>query len=156
MKLFLLIILLSSSLFSHKILLNLIDNEDGTIIIEGAFDTGGTAAGALIKVESLLSSKILFEKRLPNESELIFKIPDEPYKVILAGGKGHEVIQVGPAPLLGFTKKAKINISVNKKVSKRTNTLTILWSICICLLSLILFFWLRNTKKLILLLKHSK
>lgn len=154
MKFLFLSILLTASLFSHKLVLNLEDNEDGSIQVLGAFDTGESAAGALIKVESLLTGALLFEKRLPDESEMQVKIPLEPYKVIIAGGNGHRVEKKGPAPLKGFTKKVQRKTMINKKVSKSTNTLAILWSICILILSLILYFWIKNTKELILLLKN--
>lgn len=154
MKIILLVIALGSLLFSHKLILNLENNEDGTIQVIGAFDTGQSAAGALIQVESLLSGLLLFEKRLPDESELQLKIPLEPYKVIISGGNGHKFEKEGFAPVQGFTKKSKIKI-MKKKVYKSSNTLTILWSICIFILSLILYFWIKNTQKLIYLLKNK-
>ena len=48
MKFILMIILCASSLFSHTLLLNIVDNKDGSIQIEAAFNTGQTAAGALV------------------------------------------------------------------------------------------------------------
>lgn len=155
MKFILMIILCTSSLFSHTLLLNLIDNEDGTIQIEAAFNTGQTAAGALVKVESLFSGKLLFQQRLPDESELKFKIPFEPYAVILDGGRGHKIVKNGPAPLGGFKKEIKSKVILNKSVSKNNNVLPILWTICMILLFLILVFWIRNTNKLMYLLKNS-
>lgn len=154
MKFIFFIILLTSSVLSHRVILNVIDNEDGSIQVIGGFDTGETATGALIKIESLISGKILEKKRLPDESELKFKIPNEPYKVLLAAGRGHDVSKVGPEPLGGFTKELKAKIMTSNKTLKKTNTLTILWSICALFLSLILFFWIRNTNKLILSLKN--
>lgn len=154
MKIILLVIALVSVLFSHKLILNLENNEDGTIQVIGAFDTGQSAAGALIQVESLLTGSLLFEKRLPDESEIELKIPLEPYMVIIAGGNGHRVQKKGIAPLEGFTKKLKTKIITKKKIFKNTNTLAILWSICIILLSLILYFWIINTQRIILLLKN--
>lgn len=154
MKFILMIILCMGSLFSHTLLLNLVDNKDGSIQIEAAFNTGQTAAGALVKIESLYSGKILFEERLPDESELKFQIPFEPYSVILGGGRGHRIVKNGPAPIGGFKKEAKISISKEKKAFKSSSTLAILWGIACLILSLILFFWIWNSHKLMTILKN--
>lgn len=154
MKFILMIIVCTSSLFSHTLLLNIVDNKDGSIQIEAAFNTGQTAAGALVKIESLYSGKILLEKRLPDESELKFRIPFEPYSVILDGGRGHRIVKNGPAPHGGFKKEAKMSISNQKRAFKNSNTLPVLWSSACIILLLILFFWIWNSHKLMTMLKN--
>jgi len=154
MKFILMIILCTSSLFSHTLLLNLVDNKDGSIQIEAAFNTGQTAAGALVKIQSLYSGKILLEQRLPDESAVKFEIPFEPYSVILDGGRGHRIVKKGPAPLGGFKKEVKMSMTKQKKAFRNSNTLPILWSSACIVLLLILFFWIWNSRKLMSMLKN--
>jgi len=61
----LLILLTPIFLFSHSLVLSVMDNEDGTITAQGVFNTGQSAAGALLVLEALHNKEILFEKRLP-------------------------------------------------------------------------------------------
>lgn len=105
-KKLLFITLLHSLLFGHTLLLNVFDNEDNTVTVEGVFNTGETAVGALIRLEALNTGEVLYKKRLPDESELTIDIPKEPYQIVLDGGPGHQVIQNGIEPLEGFSVKA--------------------------------------------------
>lgn len=155
MKKLLFVLIFVNSLFAHSLILNLIDNNDGTIQIIGGFNTGQNAVGALVKVESLVSGEILLSKRLPDESEITFKIPTEEYQVILDGGPGHTVIKKGIAPQGGFKKIAKVALTKNIKKESQSLTLPILWSLCVVFLFLILFFWIRNTNKLMNSLQNS-
>lgn len=45
--------------FAHSLLLDLFDNEDGTLTITGHFSTGETAEGATIRIESLATGTII-------------------------------------------------------------------------------------------------
>jgi hypothetical protein len=155
MKILLFVLVFINSLFAHSLVLDLFDNSDGTIQIVGGFNTGQNAAGALVKVESLVTGKILLSKRLPDESEITFKIPLEEYQVILDGGPGHTVIKKGIEPKGGFKKLVKKPIQKSIKKENSSFTLPILWGICIVFLFLILFFWIRNTNKLLKLLHNS-
>ncbi|MFY9110114.1 hypothetical protein PZQ46_11480, partial [Aliarcobacter butzleri] len=66
---------LSVSLFAHNLIMNVIDNKDNTITVIGEFSTGEDAAGALVRVESLISGDVLYKERLPEASELTITIP---------------------------------------------------------------------------------
>ncbi|WP_052502649.1 hypothetical protein [Halarcobacter anaerophilus] len=61
----------------------------------GEFSTGVTAQGAMIKIQTLSNSKIIFEKRLPSSGSLMVNIPKESYIVILDAGEGHLVQKDG-------------------------------------------------------------
>ncbi|MBF7065703.1 hypothetical protein D5R49_06275, partial [Arcobacter butzleri] len=56
---------LSVSLFAHNLIMNVMDNKDNTITVIGEFSTGEDAAGALVRVESLISGDVLYKERLP-------------------------------------------------------------------------------------------
>ena len=70
----LLILILPISINAHSLLLNVFDNEDNTITVEGIFNTGESAAGALIQLTSISSEEIIYEKRISEESELTIEI----------------------------------------------------------------------------------
>ena len=154
--LFFLLLSLNSS--AHTLLMDIIDNEDNTITVVGAFSTGEKTVGALVKLESLVSGEVLYQQRLPQESELTINIPKEQYQVVLDGGPGHTVVKEGFAPLEGFTKKSSKEDS-NKKLSQNQQGLLVntslitLFSIAFILLALTLYFSARNTKMLITQLK---
>ncbi len=114
----LLILVLPISLYSHSLLLNLIANEDGTMTIVGGFNTGESAAGALIKLEALSSGEILFQQRLSDSSELTVDIPNIPYQVILDGGPGHTVSKEGIEPEEGFIKPKKEQVKKKERPSR--------------------------------------
>ncbi|MFA5704168.1 MAG: hypothetical protein WC982_11710 [Advenella sp.] len=103
-----LLILLQIELYSHTLVMDMMDNGDNTITVVGMFNTGESAAGAMIIVEALDSGEILFQQRLSNDNEIIIQIPTLPYKVILDGGPGHTVEKAGIAPNNGFKEVEKI------------------------------------------------
>lgn len=157
-----LMVLLPSFIYAHTLLLNVFNNEDNTITVEGVFSSGQTAHGAQIRLESLVSGEILYKKRLPEESELIIEIPKESYTVILNGGPGHQIIKDGPAPKDGFM---KISVSKNVDVTSLkpmdnkewiSERKIILFSVIIALLLLIItiIISIKNTNILIYELKH--
>jgi len=144
-------LLISLNLSAHTLLMDVIDNEDNTITVVGAFSTGEKTVGALVKLESLISGEVLYQKRLPDESELTIEIPKEQYQVVLDGGPGHTVVKEGFAPLEGFTKKTSTETS-SKKLSQNQHgalintSVIVLFSIAFVLLGLTLYFSARNTK----------
>jgi len=95
-------------LFSHSVVLNTADNEDGTMEIFGGFSTGQSAAGAMLKIKSQITSKILYENRIPHSGNLTIKVPNEPYIIILDSGPGHRLEKKGDiTPKEGFTQEQK-------------------------------------------------
>lgn len=156
-KIFLVLFIFCLNLFAHEELsLEIVDNKNNTITIIGDEEHHQGLAGALIKVESLISGDILFKDRLPIESKLIIPIPKEPYQVVL--DTAHEVlIKVGIAPIEGFTKEQQLKADeVIAKLSKEhhdedeLDSLTIfLFSLCIVLFILAIYFGSRNTNKIL-------
>jgi len=150
-------ICLSVSLNAHNLIINVMDNSDNTITVRGEFSTGEDAAGAMIRLESLVSGDILFKQRLPQESELIVNIPKEPYQIVLDGGPGHTIIKDGIAPLEGFAEELKEKVTdVNTKLSKPENLnnewdfLTIFFfTLCLILFALSIYFSNKNTNKIL-------
>lgn len=142
------LMLLPLSLYSHSLLLNVIDNEDGTIMIAGAFNTGESAAGAMVRIKATSSDEILYEKRLGSEGEVNIKIPKIPYQIILDGGKGHTIVEDGIPPKEGFIikerkKKARTDASIST-----SKAVIVSISIAFILLFATIFMSARNTNKL--------
>lgn len=136
--------------FAHKLILSVYGNDDDTITITGEFDTGASAFGALVRLETLGSGDVLFQKRLPEESELTVKIPEEPYQIVLDGGPGHVSIKKGIPPEKGFTTKPKPR--QKSRLSKAGN-INLAWITSLivagCLLLLTIFISIRNTDKIL-------
>jgi len=148
-------------LFGHSLVLNIFDNQDDTISVEGMFTTGESAAGALVKLESLDSEEIFFQERLSDNAEMIVEIPKFPYKIILDGGPGHRAEKEGIPPKGGFIKiETKQEIKpLPKKEEKRSRSLLQISSSTAVTVSILLSFILllatilisiKNTNKLML------
>lgn len=143
------LMLVFTSLFAHKILLNVIDNDDDTLTLIGGYDTGQSAANAQIRLEALSDGRVLFEARLPDESEMVVKIPDEPYQIVLDGGAGHQQIKKGIEPKAGFKTKPKNQTkTISQKQQLNIAYITTLL-IAIILMLLTMFFSYKNTQKLL-------
>ncbi len=104
-------------LYAHSPVLQIVDNEDGTIEVFGGFSTGQSAAGAKLKIKSAIDSKIIYENRVPKSGYLTIDIPKVPYNVILDSGPGHRIEKEGKiSPVDGFDKDSSIkplNIAFN-------------------------------------------
>lgn len=92
---FLSLFLLQGLLYAHSPVLQISDNEDGTMEIFGGFSTGQSAAGAKLVIKSAINSKVLYEHRVPKSGYLTIKIPKEPYTVLLDSGPGHRIEKNG-------------------------------------------------------------
>jgi len=158
------LILIPIALFAHTLVLNILDNKDDTITIEGMFNTGESAAGALIKIETLDSKEVLFQQRLSDDIEMIVQIPKVPYKIILDGGPGHSAEKIGIPPKDGFEKIKKNEEPKPKKEEKPNRNLIQISSSPAVTISIIIAFILlistmivsiRNTNKLIKEIKNS-
>ena len=161
MKKILIFMFFSMSLFAHNLIMNVIDNKDNTITVVGEFSTGEDAAGAMIRLESLVNAEVLYKQRLPQESELTINIPKEPYQIVLDGGPGHTIVKEGIAPLEGFKKEIKEK-EVNTKLSTAQNAnnewdlITIFFfSLCLILFGLAIYFSNKNTNKILEKLKEN-
>lgn len=150
---------------AHTLIMNVFDNDDNTITVEGLYSTGQKTMGAMIRLESLVSGEILFKQRFPQESELTISIPSEPYQVVLDGGPGHVIVEKGIAPKEGFSKgiinkmnESEINTLSIAQNSNREwgNTTIFLFTLCLILLSLCIYFSNENTKKIYKLIEDKK
>lgn len=154
-------LLLNMTLYAHTLLMNVMDNEDGTIVVMGQFSTGENAQGALVRLESLVTGEILFKERLPMESELNIAIPQEPYQIVLDGGPGHTIIKEGIEPAGGFSVKADKK-DVSAKLSQ-AESVTNEWSIpmivfatlTMILIGFTLYFSMQNTQKILHMIKEN-
>jgi len=159
------IFIIPVSIFAHSLLLNVFDNEDNTITVEGIFNTGESASGAYIILENTYTSEVLYKKRLPSSSELTIKIPDVKYKIILDGGPGHQVVKEGIAPINGFKKENIENKQKNTKKQEKKSRVDSqisanpIISISIALAFLTLFatilISIRNTNKILLKINNT-
>lgn len=147
-KIILCILALSVQVFAHKLILNVLDNGDDTITIQGSYDTGQSAANAKVILQSL-NGEILYEKRLPDDSELTTNIPTQPYKIILDGGIDHQAIKEGIAPQKGFTEPRKKSKQKNLNTQGLNLPFILLLSIAIFLFILTIYFSYKNTNKLL-------
>jgi hypothetical protein len=89
------LLLAAGPVFGHTLFMNLTDNDDGTVSVEGMFSTGATAANLPLYLLDANEKQIL-KIKLDKNGEAEFKIPDQPYTVFLDGGPGHTVREDGP------------------------------------------------------------
>lgn len=157
MKKIFVFIFLSISLYAHNLIMNVMNNGDNTITVVGEFSTGEDAAGAMIRLESLVNGEVLYKERLPQESELTITIPKEPYQIVLDGGPGHTIVKDGIVPIEGFKEELKEKVNeVNSKLSTAQNAnnewdlITIFFfSLCLILFGLAIYFSNKNTNKIL-------
>jgi hypothetical protein len=86
----LLSICLSSQAFSHTPLCYCTDQGNGTIVCEGGFSDGDSAAGMRIHVVDA-NGKIILAGYMNENSVFSFKKPEGEYAVIFDAGAGHIV-----------------------------------------------------------------
>jgi uncharacterized Rossmann fold enzyme len=79
---------LSSQVFSHTSLCSCSDQGNGTIVCEGGFSDGDSAAGMRIHVIDA-DGKIILAGYMNENSEFSFKKPEVEYAVIFDAGPGH-------------------------------------------------------------------
>lgn len=156
-------LLLPYFLYAHKILLNVYSNDDNTITIEGTFNTGESASGAMVQINSLITNKTILKQRLSDDGELIIEIPNEPYEVVLNAGRGHSIVQKGIEPVGGYSSELLKKAEEAKKTSvkqerRRGLSFEMLVSISITsiLLLLTIFISIKNTRLLMNQMKNSK
>ena len=80
--------------YSHTPLCSCSDEGDGTILCEGGFSDGSSAAGVTMKVVDA-DGKVLIEGKMNEDSEFTFKKPEGTYKVIFDAGPGHALEMAG-------------------------------------------------------------
>ena len=83
-------ILLIPYAFAHTPLCSCSDEGDGTILCEGGYSDGSSAAGVEMRVLDS-AGKVLIKGKMNEDSEFTFKKPEGDYTVISDAGPGHEV-----------------------------------------------------------------
>jgi type 1 fimbria pilin len=81
---------LSPLSYAHTPLCSCSDEGDGTILCEGGFSDGSSAAGVKMTVVNA-SGKTLVKGKMNEDSEFTFKKPAGAYTVIFDAGPGHAV-----------------------------------------------------------------
>ncbi|MFY9073845.1 hypothetical protein OZZ08_02705 [Malaciobacter mytili] len=147
----LILMLLPLSIFAHELEVEIVDNKDGTFTILGQFNTGESAAGALVILEALNTNKVLKEARLDDNGKLTLKIPLEPYQIVFDDeDEDHKIIKAGVEPIGGFKKQEikKEKSRTNMQISS-SNAVTICIIIAFILLFATIFISIKNTNKLL-------
>ncbi|CCK81456.1 MULTISPECIES: hypothetical protein [Desulfobacula] len=85
----------ASVLFAHTLYMNVLDNEDGTVTVEGMFSTGSEASGLPLYLEDT-KGEVIKKLKMDESGEITFKAPDVPYMIFLDGGPGHTLREEGP------------------------------------------------------------
>jgi len=81
---------LASQAIAHTPLCSCSDEGDGTVLCEGGYSDGSSAAGVKMKVVDS-ESKVLIEGVMNEDSEFSFKKPEGEYTVFFDAGPGHVV-----------------------------------------------------------------
>lgn len=90
--------LLSTSAFAHTPLFACYDNADGTVLCEGGFSDGSSAAGVIVRVLDADGSALI-ESQLSSLSEIEFDKPDGEYTAVFDAGEGH-IIEIPSSRIL--------------------------------------------------------
>lgn len=75
---------------AHTPLCSCYDNGDGTVLCEGGFSDGSSAAGVAIRVLDTAGA-VLIDARMNQDSEFEFDQPAGEYRVVFDAGPGHEI-----------------------------------------------------------------
>ncbi|WP_068112889.1 hypothetical protein [Tropicimonas marinistellae] len=78
------------SAIAHTPLCACYDNGDGTVLCEGGFSDGSSAAGVRIYVSDK-SGNIVIDASMDENSEFIFDKPDGKFTVMFDAGEGHRI-----------------------------------------------------------------
>ncbi|WP_242518971.1 hypothetical protein [Halochromatium roseum] len=82
--------LATATAFAHTPLCSCYDNGDGTVLCEGGFSDGSSAAGVGIRVLDA-NDNVVIEGEMSEYSEFEFDKPDGDYKVVFDAGPGHDI-----------------------------------------------------------------
>ncbi|MBK5930777.1 hypothetical protein CCR82_09650 [Halochromatium salexigens] len=84
------LVLGATTAIAHTPLCSCYDNGDGTVLCEGGFSDGSSAAGVGIRVLDA-DENVVLEGEMNEYSEFEFDKPDGDYKVVFDAGPGHGV-----------------------------------------------------------------
>ncbi len=80
----------SASALAHTPSFACYDNADGTVLCEGGFSDGSSAAGVPVRVLDA-QGNVLLEGQLSPLSEFEFDKPEGEYSALFDGGEGHRI-----------------------------------------------------------------
>ncbi|TVM17854.1 hypothetical protein DPQ33_07000 [Oceanidesulfovibrio indonesiensis] len=80
----------ASVAFAHTPLCSCFDNGDGTVLCEGGFSDGSSAAGVKMYVKDS-SGNVLLEGQMSENSDFEFDKPEGDYTVYFDAGEGHVI-----------------------------------------------------------------
>lgn len=80
----------ATTALAHTPLCSCYDNGDGTVLCEGGFSDGSSAAGVGIRVVDT-NDNVVIEGEMSEYSEFEFDKPDGDYKVVFDAGPGHDI-----------------------------------------------------------------
>lgn len=82
--------LVTATAFAHTPLCSCYDNGDGTVLCEGGFSDGSSAAGVGIRVLDA-NDNVVIQGEMSEYSEFEFDKPNGDYKVVFDAGPGHDI-----------------------------------------------------------------
>lgn len=91
----LLLATLLTTAFAHTLFMNVDDNEDGTVLVEGLYSTGTMAAHTPVLVKDA-DGVVLWKGKTDADGQCEVPKPDVPYTIFLDAGPGHQVEAPGP------------------------------------------------------------
>ncbi|MBS3757938.1 MAG: hypothetical protein KGY61_04690 [Desulfobacterales bacterium] len=86
----LLVAIVPTPVLAHTPLCSCYEGGNDTVICEGGFSDGSSAAGVAVRVVNE-DGKVIVKGKMDDFSEFVFDKPEGPYKVIFDAGPGHEV-----------------------------------------------------------------
>lgn len=82
---------LANAALAHTPLCACYDNGDGTVLCEGGFSDGSSAAGVRMAVTDG-AGLVLIEAKMDDNSEFTFDKPSGAFRVLFDAGDGHQIV----------------------------------------------------------------
>ena len=86
---------LANAAQAHTLFMSVLDNDDGTVTIEGMYSTGAVASATKVRLEDG-KGNVLWQGITDESGEFTFEKPKTAYCIILDGGPGHVATEDGP------------------------------------------------------------
>lgn len=86
---------LATAAHAHTLFMSVLDNDDGTVTIEGMYSTGVVASATKVRLEDN-QGNVLLQGITDESGEFTFDKPKTAYCIILDGGPGHMATEDGP------------------------------------------------------------
>jgi len=81
---------LAGAALAHTPLCACYDNGDGTVLCEGGFSDGSSAAGVRMAVKDA-DGNVVIDAKMDENSEFTFDKPEGNYSVLFDAGEGHKI-----------------------------------------------------------------